>query len=167
MLHWQNSVCDPKGVWGKNLCRQIEKSGAIANAQRVLATARDRGLPLKVEDIRDAGVAEAYGQRLVLVRPSSLADLPQLIESRDVRDVHPPLRREPGSLGLEQIAHLIELANPAQRERRDHRASLEGFLDKSLLYEARECRAHRRHAEPVARRQQPLGCSLAGPQAKG
>jgi nicotinamidase-related amidase len=44
MLHWQNSVCDPKGVWGKNLCRQIEKNGAIANAQRVLATARDRGL---------------------------------------------------------------------------------------------------------------------------
>jgi nicotinamidase-related amidase len=44
MLHWQNSVCDPKGVWGKNLCRQIEKNGAIANAQRVLAIARDRGL---------------------------------------------------------------------------------------------------------------------------
>ena len=44
MLHWQNSVCDPKGVWGKNLCRQIEKNGAIGNAQRVLATARGRGL---------------------------------------------------------------------------------------------------------------------------
>ena len=44
MLHWQNSVCDPKGVWGKNLCRQIEKNGAIANAQKVLATARGRGL---------------------------------------------------------------------------------------------------------------------------
>jgi nicotinamidase-related amidase len=44
MLHWQNSVCDPKGVWGKNLCRQIEKNGAVANAQKVLATARARGL---------------------------------------------------------------------------------------------------------------------------
>jgi nicotinamidase-related amidase len=44
MLHWQNSVCDPKGVWGKNLCRQIEKNGAIANAQKVLATARTRGM---------------------------------------------------------------------------------------------------------------------------
>src|SRR5271154_6067091 len=44
MLHWQNSVCDAKGVWGKNLCRQIEKNNAIANARRVLATARDRGL---------------------------------------------------------------------------------------------------------------------------
>jgi nicotinamidase-related amidase len=44
MLHWQNSVCDPKGVWGNNLCRQIEKNGAIANAQKVLATARARGL---------------------------------------------------------------------------------------------------------------------------
>jgi nicotinamidase-related amidase len=44
MLHWQNSVCDPKGVWGKNLCRQIENNGAIANAQKVLVTARARGL---------------------------------------------------------------------------------------------------------------------------
>jgi nicotinamidase-related amidase len=44
MLHWQNSVCDPKGVWGKNLCRQIEKNGAVANAQKALATARSRGL---------------------------------------------------------------------------------------------------------------------------
>ena len=44
MLHWQNSVCDPKGVWGKNLCRQIEKNNAIRNAQSVLATARNRGM---------------------------------------------------------------------------------------------------------------------------
>jgi nicotinamidase-related amidase len=44
MLHWQNSVCDPKGVWGKNLCRQIEKNNAVKNAQSVLATARSRGL---------------------------------------------------------------------------------------------------------------------------
>ncbi len=44
MLHWQNSVCDPKGVWGKNLCQQIEKNNAIKNAQSVLAMARSRGL---------------------------------------------------------------------------------------------------------------------------
>ena len=44
MLHWQNSVCDPKGVWGKNLCRQIEKNNAIPNAKSVLATARNRGM---------------------------------------------------------------------------------------------------------------------------
>jgi nicotinamidase-related amidase len=44
MLHWQNSVCDPRGVWGKNLCPQIEKNNAIKNAQKVLATARSRGL---------------------------------------------------------------------------------------------------------------------------
>ncbi len=44
MLHWQNSVCDPKGVWGKNLCRQIEKNNAIRNAQDVLAIARNRGM---------------------------------------------------------------------------------------------------------------------------
>src|SRR6478735_1755781 len=44
MLHWQNSVCDPKGVWGRNLCSQIEKNNAIMNAQKVLATARARGM---------------------------------------------------------------------------------------------------------------------------
>lgn len=44
MLHWQNSVCDPKGVWGKNLCRQIEKNGAVRNAQSVLSVARSRGM---------------------------------------------------------------------------------------------------------------------------
>ncbi len=44
MLHWQNSVCDPRGVWGKNLCPQIEKNNAIKNAQKVLATARSRGM---------------------------------------------------------------------------------------------------------------------------
>jgi Isochorismatase family len=33
-----------KGVWGKNLCRQIEKNNAIRNAQGVLATARNRGM---------------------------------------------------------------------------------------------------------------------------
>ena len=44
MLHWQNSVCDPKGVWGKNLCRQIEKNNAVKNAQNVLSVARNRGM---------------------------------------------------------------------------------------------------------------------------
>jgi nicotinamidase-related amidase len=44
MLHWQNSVCDPRGIWGKNLCSQIEKNNAIKNAQRVLTTARNRGM---------------------------------------------------------------------------------------------------------------------------
>jgi len=44
MLHWQNSVCDPKGVWGKNLCRQIEKNNAVKNAQKVLTLARGRGM---------------------------------------------------------------------------------------------------------------------------
>ena len=44
MLHWQNSVCDPKGVWGKNLCRQIEKNGAIKHAKNVLDIARNRGM---------------------------------------------------------------------------------------------------------------------------
>jgi nicotinamidase-related amidase len=44
MLHWQNSVCDPKGIWGKNLWRQIEKNNAIKNAQKALTLARSRGM---------------------------------------------------------------------------------------------------------------------------
>lgn len=44
MLHWQNSVCDPRGVWGKNLCGQIEKNNAVKNAQNVLKAARTRGM---------------------------------------------------------------------------------------------------------------------------
>ena len=44
MLHWQNSVADPKGVWGKNLYPQIEKNNSIKNAQSVLKAARDKGM---------------------------------------------------------------------------------------------------------------------------
>jgi len=44
MLHWQNSVCDPKGVWGKDLHAQIEKNNSIKNAQKVLKAARSRGM---------------------------------------------------------------------------------------------------------------------------
>ena len=44
MLHWQNSVADPKGVWGKNLHPQIEKNNSIKNAQKVLKAARDKGM---------------------------------------------------------------------------------------------------------------------------
>ena len=44
MLHWQNSVRDPKGIWGKNLCCRSKKNNAIKNAQSVLATARNRGI---------------------------------------------------------------------------------------------------------------------------
>lgn len=40
MLHWQNSVADPKGVWGKNLYPQIAKNNSIKNAQKVLKAAR-------------------------------------------------------------------------------------------------------------------------------
>jgi hypothetical protein len=40
MLHGQNSVADPKGVWGKDLCRQIEKNNSIENAQNALKAAR-------------------------------------------------------------------------------------------------------------------------------
>ena len=44
MLHWQNSVADPKGVWGKSLYPQIEKNNSIKNAQAVLKAAREAGM---------------------------------------------------------------------------------------------------------------------------
>lgn len=44
MLHWQNSVADPKGVWGKSLYPQIMKNNSIDNAQKVLRAARDKGM---------------------------------------------------------------------------------------------------------------------------
>ena len=44
MLHWQNSVADPKGVWGKQLYPQIVKNNSIKNAQKVLEAARAKGM---------------------------------------------------------------------------------------------------------------------------
>jgi nicotinamidase-related amidase len=40
MLHWQNSVADPKGVWGKDFYPQIVKHDSIKHAQRALEAAR-------------------------------------------------------------------------------------------------------------------------------
>jgi nicotinamidase-related amidase len=44
MLHWQNSVANPKGVWGKNLYPQIVKNNSIENARAVLNAARKKGM---------------------------------------------------------------------------------------------------------------------------
>jgi hypothetical protein len=34
MLHWQNSVCDPKGVWGKNPDRKEQRRQECAERAR-------------------------------------------------------------------------------------------------------------------------------------
>lgn len=44
MLHWQNGVAHPKGVWGKQLYPQIKKNNSIPNAKKVLAAARKKGM---------------------------------------------------------------------------------------------------------------------------
>lgn len=44
MLHWQNSVAHPDGVWGKDLFPQVKKNGSIGNARKVLAAARKKGM---------------------------------------------------------------------------------------------------------------------------
>ena len=44
MLHWQNSVADPKGVWGVNLYPQVKKNNSIENAKKALAAARKAGM---------------------------------------------------------------------------------------------------------------------------
>ena len=44
VLHFQNGVAHPDGVWGKYLFPQVEKNGSVGNARRALETARHRGM---------------------------------------------------------------------------------------------------------------------------
>ena len=44
VLHFQNGVAHPDGVWGKYLFPQVEKNGSVNNARRALETARQRGM---------------------------------------------------------------------------------------------------------------------------
>jgi len=44
VLHFQNGVAHPDGVWGKNLYPQVQKNNSVANTQNALAAARARGM---------------------------------------------------------------------------------------------------------------------------
>jgi len=44
VLHWQNGVAHPDGVWGKDLYPQIEKGDSIENTQSALNAAREAGM---------------------------------------------------------------------------------------------------------------------------
>ena len=44
VLHFQNGVAHPDGVWGKYLFPQVEKNGSVGNARRALETARQRDM---------------------------------------------------------------------------------------------------------------------------
>ena len=44
VLHFQNGVAHPDGVWGKYLFPQVEKNGSVGNARRALDIARQRGM---------------------------------------------------------------------------------------------------------------------------
>ena len=44
VLHFQNGVAHPDGVWGKYLFPQIEKNGSVANTIRALNAARAGGM---------------------------------------------------------------------------------------------------------------------------
>ena len=44
VLHFQNGVAHPDGVWGKNLFPQVRKNGSIGNTKKALAAARDAGM---------------------------------------------------------------------------------------------------------------------------
>ncbi len=46
VLHFQNGVAHPDGVWGKHLYPQVEKNNAIANTDRALRAARARAMPI-------------------------------------------------------------------------------------------------------------------------
>ena len=44
VLHFQNGVAHPDGVWGKNLYPQVLKNGSIDNTIKALGAARDSGM---------------------------------------------------------------------------------------------------------------------------
>ena len=46
VLHFQNSVAHPDGVWGRNLHPQVRKNNAIENTRAALLRARGRGMPI-------------------------------------------------------------------------------------------------------------------------
>lgn len=46
VLHYQNSVAHPDGIWGQNLFPQISKDGIYENARKALASARSTILPV-------------------------------------------------------------------------------------------------------------------------
>lgn len=46
VLHFQNGVAHPEGVWGKNLYPQIQKDGSIGSTQKALDAARQKELPV-------------------------------------------------------------------------------------------------------------------------
>ena len=46
VLHFQNGVAHPDGVWGKNLYPQVVKNGSIGNTKKVLEAARGKGMPV-------------------------------------------------------------------------------------------------------------------------
>ena len=44
VLHFQNGVAHPDGVWGKNLIPQVQKNGSVDNTIRALDAARASGM---------------------------------------------------------------------------------------------------------------------------
>ena len=44
VLHFQNGVAHPNGVWGKNLFPQVQKNGSVDNTIRALDAARASGM---------------------------------------------------------------------------------------------------------------------------
>jgi nicotinamidase-related amidase len=44
VLHFQNGVAHPDGVWGKNLFPQVQKNGSVDNTIRALDAARASGM---------------------------------------------------------------------------------------------------------------------------
>ena len=46
VLHFQNGVAHPDGVWGKHLFPQVQKNGSIENTKKALGAARGSGMPV-------------------------------------------------------------------------------------------------------------------------
>ena len=46
VLHFQNGVAHPNGVWGRSLHPQVRKNNSVANTREALQRARSRGIPV-------------------------------------------------------------------------------------------------------------------------
>ena len=69
VLHFQNSVAHPRGVWGKNLHPQVAKNNSIENTREAIGAARVRGMKIIYVNIAwRRGAPELPSQTCELLR---------------------------------------------------------------------------------------------------
>lgn len=73
VLHFQNGVAHPNGVWGRNLHPQVRKNNSIENTRKALDRARARGMPIIFVNIAyRRGAPELPAKTCALYRDAKL-----------------------------------------------------------------------------------------------